>query len=224
MWPIFRGTVDSRLDNEGYAEYVAWLDDAVTKIADAEPDRAEVLNALLGLGPGPGDTAYGRWLGTHGDKALPYLLRYVADHRSDERDSTNRTDALECLAQIAAYERKSDSVHRLSANDLQMVEELVRNAADDSDRLVRRAGIIGLGIMGDPDDLATIDSIALTDPYVVTNGGPTGADIRFPLRELAATPRKTCAPGSRGLRDIKVSSLRIPMSARLVAGRAAVLG
>jgi len=170
---------------EGYGEYVGWLTEAVMKIADAEPDRTDVWNALLATSPGPGDSAYGRWLGTHGDKALPYLLRYAADQRTDDWDRMNRLDALKSLAQIAAYERRPEAAHDLSAADLQIVESLVRHGLGDADIGVRQATVVALEIIGDPQDLPALDEVAATDGYVVRNGGQSGTEIRFPIREYA---------------------------------------
>jgi HEAT repeat protein len=171
--------------SEAYGEYVGWLTEAVMKIADAEPDRTDVWHALMAINPGPGKSAYGRWLGTHGDKALPYLLAYAADRRADDWDKNNRTDALESLAQIVAYARRPETVHHLVPKDLQMIETLIRGGIDDADVSIRMAAISAMEIIGDPRDLPTLDRIALTDTYVERNGGPSGAEIQFPIRQYA---------------------------------------
>jgi hypothetical protein len=47
------------------------------------------------------------------------------------------------------------------------------------------AAISAMEIIGDPRDLPTLDRIALTDTYVERNGGPSGAEIQFPIRQYA---------------------------------------
>ena len=66
-----------------------------------------------------------------------------------------------------------------------MVESVIREGADDPDKDVRLATISAIEIMGDPADLPTLDRVALTDEYVVTNAGKSGAEIRFPIRVYA---------------------------------------
>ena len=182
--PAFQEGAGGPGDGEGYAEYIGWLSGEVMKIAEAEPDRTDVWNALLAAYPGNGNTAYGKWLGTHGDKALPYLLAHARDHRADDLDKQNRIDALASLAQIAAYERQPVTVKHLSAADLKMVEDLVRSGIGDADMNVRLATVVALEIIGDPQDLPALDQIALTDSYVTHDGGPSGAETHFFLREF----------------------------------------
>jgi hypothetical protein len=183
--PVFPAS--KATSEEGYAEYYAWLIGEVMKIADEEPDRTDVWRALLAADPGEGYTAYGEWLGKHGDKTFPYLIAYARDHRTDSLDTQNRSGALTSLAQIVAYERLPEKVHHISAADLQTAESAVRDGLVDPDPIIRSASVLALQIIGDPKDLPVLEQIALTDDYVTHDGPPSGAEIYFPVRQLART-------------------------------------
>jgi hypothetical protein len=170
---------------EAYGEYRSWLMEEVMKIADAEPDRTDVWRALLGAEPGDGYNAYGQWLGTHGDKTLPWLLAYAKDNRTDSLSVQNRHDSLTSLAQIIAYERRPETAHHLSASDLQTAESAIRDALNDPNPIIRSGGVVALSILDDPKDLPMLDQIALTDEDVSQTGPPTGTEIVFPIRMLA---------------------------------------
>jgi len=183
--PSAVGNESAAAIEEGYAEYIGWLTGEVMKIADAEPDRSDVWYALLGAVPGEGASEYGKWLGTHGDKALPYLMAYARDHRTDDLDLQNRFGALASLAQIVAFERRPDIAHHLSEADVQTAVKVIQDAIEDRDHNVRARALLGLEIIGDPGDLPLVDHVALTDPYALRDGGDSGAEVQFPVRDLA---------------------------------------
>jgi len=170
---------------EGYGEYVGWLTGEVMKIADAEPNRSDVWYALLGTIPGQGNSEYGKWLGTHGDKVLPYLLVYARDRRTDDLDLQNRADVLASLAQIVVYERRPDTAHHLAEADVQRAASVIREGIGDPEFVIRLNAVAALEIMGDPRDLPLVERIALTDAFVAHDGGNSGTETHFPLREFA---------------------------------------
>jgi hypothetical protein len=165
---------------EAYGEYVSLVGETVQKIADDQPETAGVWSALLRMPYNP-DSMFGRWLASHGDKTANFLLSTA--QRNDHY--FQKWDALTVLAQIVSYENNSSTVHRLNQSDVRVIDATVRAGLDDTDDLVRYTAVMALAIMGTRDDVARLEKIAASDPQVITSGGLSGTEIRFPIREAA---------------------------------------
>lgn len=164
---------------EGYAEYVARLGEVVMAIADKEPQRTDVWPALLNSPYDP-ESAFAKWLASRGDKATPFLLASAANG-----DAGTRADAILVLAQIAAYERKSTAAsRRLTPEALQVVERTVRAGLTAPETIVRLQAVKAVALMGNRDDLNTLDRIAASDPYALPGAG-AGGETRFLIRDAA---------------------------------------
>jgi hypothetical protein len=151
--------IGSENPGEGYAEYEGQLQDTVAKIAEKDPERADVW-PLLATCYNDGDTAFGRWIATHADKTVG-LIEPCAK-------STNtffRANGLTSLAQIVAYERQPGTARHLDSKKVQVLEAEVRAGLGDSDAAVRMEAATALAIMGTQDDIAVLQNIAATDPY-----------------------------------------------------------
>ena len=165
---------------EGYSEYTSWVATAVEKIADKEPDIPGIWLGLL-MHPYNPESAFTRWLVTHGDRIAPFLLAAVKGNDPYFR----RGDTLIVLAQLVAYERAPNTVHRLNPRDIDEIASVVRAGVHDKVAVVRYQAIDALGLMGTADDLATLERIATLDPEFVTDGGMSGKELRYPNRENA---------------------------------------
>jgi hypothetical protein len=175
-----KGPAASGLYGEGYSEYVGWLTDQVVRFADSSPEIPELWHALLTC-PYDAESKFGRWLAQHGDRVGDFLKNSA---RGDD-PYLRRGDALIMLAQIVAYEHRQASPHKVPEQELQTYQTTVREALSDKTPLVRYKAARALGICGTQQDLLILDSIAIHDPDVVTNGGQSGTEIRYPLRENA---------------------------------------
>jgi hypothetical protein len=179
---FLEGTGASDKYGEGYSEYTAWLADAVARIAEREPDRSDVWPALLASGYDP-ESAFSRWLATHGDKAAPFLLETARGHDLYFR----REDALMVLAQIVAYERQPSNSHHLTPSKVAEIESAIRAGLDDKEDgwLVRYQAVKALALIGTKEDIDLLERIATLDTEFVTNGGQSGTELRYPIREIA---------------------------------------
>lgn len=166
---------------EGYSEYMGWLADAVMQIADRSPDIPGIWDALAAMAEGAAESAYTRRLVAHGDKVSPFWLAVA---RKDN-PAYQRSDALLILAQIVAYERNTPATRHLGDAEKTEIDALVRAGLLDRDPLVRYEAAKALAVMGTAGDIRVLERIATEDPYFITDGGQSGKELRFLLRENA---------------------------------------
>lgn len=165
---------------EGYSDYVAHLADIVMSISAKEPQRKDVWPALLNSPYDP-ESGLARWFSTHGDKTASFLLASATSG-----GGSTRADALLVLAQTVAYERESPPASRhLSPGSLRTIEMVIRAGLTDPETIVRLRAVKSVALMGTRDDAITLDRIAASDPYVMSNAGPRGDEERFPIRDAA---------------------------------------
>jgi hypothetical protein len=165
---------------EDYSEYVAWLAQTVMGIAEKAPDTPGVWLALVRTPYHP-DGAFGRWLAAHGDRVVGFLMESAQGHDA----YYTRGSALSVLGQMVAYEQDPIRAHTLSASKVREIAAVVRSGLVDSDSLVRSHAVAAVAIMGDETDLALLDRIATIDPDSISNGGQSGTELRYLVREDA---------------------------------------
>ncbi len=76
-----------------------------------------------------------------------------------------RGGALIGLAKIASYERDPQTAHFLNQNEVQRLDQTIRDNLNSAEVLVRMQAIVAIGIIGNADDLALMDRIAADDPH-----------------------------------------------------------
>jgi len=135
---------------EGYSEYIARLLDSVVKIADKEPGRADVWPALITCDHS-GDSAFGRWVAAHADKAVPFIKACAR-----EAEELFKGQALTSLAQVVAYERDPSTAHHLDSAEVDSLEATVRSGLHDDSVFVRMEAVTSLAIMGNKDDVRVL--------------------------------------------------------------------
>ncbi len=174
------GVGSSAKYGEDYSNYVAFLGDAVMRIADKNPQRTDVWPALLNSPYDP-ESRFAVWLGSHGDKSAPFLIA-----QATRGDLISRTDALLVLAQIVAYEQTSEKQARhLNADTVQVCDRLIRAGLNSLENIVRLQAVKALGIMGNRDDLEILARIATSDPVFSSGAGPKGDELYYPIRVAA---------------------------------------
>jgi len=142
-----------------YQEYTDQLGNAVMRIAEQQPDRVDVWPLLLACGSYSGESSFTRWLATHADKTSDYFVA-MANNRAA---TTRAADALIMIAQIIACERDMKTLHRLGSSRVDELDKLVQENLSDSSALIRSQAMTALGIMGGPNDVHLLETIATTD-------------------------------------------------------------
>lgn len=150
-------------------------------IAEQNPDIPGIWTELLMSAYNP-ESAFVRSLAKYGDKVTPFLVAVV--RRPDRY--LRRGDALIVLAQIVAYEQLPAARHNLGPTDIDRISGMIRSGLNDKATVTRYEPVDAISIMGNASDLATLEKIAKSDPEFVTNGGQSGTDLRYPLREMAS--------------------------------------
>jgi hypothetical protein len=147
-------------------------------IAEKQPRRNDVWAALLNSPYDP-ESAFARWLASHGDKATPFVLASATNG-----DESARADALVVLAQIVAFERKSAPARHLAPEELQVIEKVISAGLAAPEPVIRQQAVKGITLVGNHDDLAILDRIAATDPYALPGAGRHGETV-FLVRDAA---------------------------------------
>jgi hypothetical protein len=126
------------------------------------------------------ESAYTRRMALHGDRVLPFLLE-----AANSSDPDRRADVLLALAQIAVSQRGPNIPRRVASKDLSNIAKMVRDGLDAAEWIVRYQAIKAVAMTGTAEDVVLLDRIAREDPESVTDGGRSGKELRYPMREHA---------------------------------------
>jgi HEAT repeat protein len=140
------------MDDEGYAEYVAWLDAAAAKVIDWSDQRQE---CILTDGVYLQDE-----LADHAKASLPCLLR-----RFESAPHFVRGRVAAMMVQALAKGR-----NEVDPATREAVEQTTLNALHDSDEGVRIDIVKGLGEFGTEDMVPALRVLAKTDPTPAVYG------------------------------------------------------
>jgi HEAT repeat protein len=165
-------TLDS--DDEGYAEYVGWLTEAVVKVVDWNDQRQVCILANTVYLPAE--------LADHAKASVPCLFKAFKVASDRHRGSV--------MASIArAFAKARSGPDRAT---LQEVQQTMLGELNDPDVKVRSATAWVLGQSGGEDMIPALKAVAETDPAPEVNG----KSVRKRANEAIAEIQKRAAAGN----------------------------
>jgi hypothetical protein len=135
-------------DDEGYAEYVSWLEETTARVVDWTDQRQVCILA--------GGVYLEDELADHARASLPCLLE-----RFNNRSDAFRGRVVAMMVQALAKGR-----NELDSATIQSTQEAIRGALHDSDENVRADTVEGLGKFGGKEMIPALEEVAKTDRAV----------------------------------------------------------
>jgi hypothetical protein len=161
--------------SEAYVNYYGDLIAAVVTLRD-ERSMAALVDAI-----------------STGDMVVSTLVSFgaravqpVAVKLSDASEIT-RSAAAHTLTQMLQRSREIAT----DQHSREVIKDALFIAARDMDPIVRRKAVTGLALLGDADAIATVEDLAVNDPY---RDSAPGREGRYPVREAAQEALKSARP------------------------------